>query len=140
MIRFIALLIALGAGTALYALAGGSNPASTEQAAMPITFINQQDAAKHIASGMQTIDVRSGREWNNGRIAGALHIPFQEIAQRLPASIGVETPVLLYCKSGGRASRAAKAIKALGYQQIFVLKPNGYAELQQALDAHRASQ
>ncbi|MEM7184612.1 MAG: rhodanese-like domain-containing protein [Spirochaetota bacterium] len=67
------------------------------------------------------VDVRTDREWQQGRIAGAKHIPIAELEGRL-SEIAKDKKVLLYCHSGGRSSRAAKLLVERGYKQVYNLK------------------
>ncbi|MGB1558224.1 MAG: rhodanese-like domain-containing protein, partial [Oceanococcaceae bacterium] len=38
-------------------------------------------------------------------------------------------PVLLYCRSGGRAEKAGQWLQQMGHTQVRVLRPGGFAEL-----------
>jgi rhodanese-related sulfurtransferase len=49
-----------------------------------------------------------------GRIAGATHIPLDELAQRA-GEIDKERPVVLYCRGGNRSSMATAALAEAGY-------------------------
>ena len=50
------------------------------------------------------------------------------------AALGLDPqePLLLYCKKGVRASRAANALAEQGFRKLRVLHPAGFAELQAA--------
>lgn len=66
---------------------------------------------------VQLIDVRTGFEWNRGHIAGAQHIPVDEIASRLQ-QIDRSRPVLLYCAAGGRSHYALEILKKAGFADV----------------------
>jgi phage shock protein E len=65
------------------------------------------------------IDVRSQVENQQSSISGHANIPHtqisREIAQLVPDK---NTPVILYCRSGGRAGKAKTALEDMGYTQV----------------------
>ncbi len=76
--------------------------------------VARDEAQKLIDDGAQVIDVRADHEWDVGRIAGATHLPLDELAQRA-GEIDKERPVLLYCRGGNRSTMAAAALADAGY-------------------------
>jgi rhodanese-related sulfurtransferase len=76
--------------------------------------VSRDEAQKLIDDGAQVIDVRADHEWEAGRIAGATHLPLDELAQRA-GEIDKERPVLLYCRGGNRSTMAAAALADAGY-------------------------
>ena len=76
--------------------------------------VDRSEARKLIDDGAQLIDVRADHEWEAGRIAGASHIPLDELAQRA-GEIDKERPVVLYCRGGNRSSMATAALAEAGY-------------------------
>ena len=79
--------------------------------------VDREEARKLLAGGAQLIDVRSDHEWEAGRIAGASHIPLDELAQRA-GEIDKERPVVLYCRGGNRSSMATAALAEAGYDAV----------------------
>ncbi len=73
------------------------------------------------------IDVRTAEEFNNGHINGAINIDWYssnfstEIAQ-----LDKNTPVYIYCRSGGRSNKAAKKMLDKGFDEIIELQ-GGFA-------------
>jgi rhodanese-related sulfurtransferase len=63
------------------------------------------------------VDVRGDAAWEQGRIAGAIHIPHSEIAERAAAEIDPAVPVVVYCWSPGcnGGAKGALAFAKLGY-------------------------
>jgi rhodanese-related sulfurtransferase len=63
------------------------------------------------------VDSRGHSSWHQGRIAGAIHLPHAEIAERAPAEIPITTPVVVYCWGPGcnGSTRAALQFSKLGY-------------------------
>jgi molybdopterin/thiamine biosynthesis adenylyltransferase/rhodanese-related sulfurtransferase len=89
------------------------------------------------------VDVRRQNEWDAGRIPGALHVPLDELAERVEdAAPDRERPVLLYCATGNRSLRGARAMVELGYADVASVaggiedwRENGYpVELPAGLD------
>ncbi|HEY9309326.1 MAG TPA: rhodanese-like domain-containing protein [Microbacterium sp.] len=63
------------------------------------------------------VDVRGHEAWAQGRIRGAIHMPYREIAERAPREIDASTPVIVYCWSPGCNAGAKGALEfaKLGY-------------------------
>jgi rhodanese-related sulfurtransferase len=64
------------------------------------------------------IDSRGEAAWRQGRVAGAVHLPTAEIADRAPELLDAATPVVVYCWGPGcnGSTRAALAFSLLGYE------------------------
>ena len=62
------------------------------------------------------LDVREDDEWAAGHIAGAIHIPLQEI----PARLGdlPEGQTLVVCKVGGRSAKAVNYLAQQGFEVV----------------------
>jgi rhodanese-related sulfurtransferase len=58
------------------------------------------------------VDVRRPDEWEEGRIAGATHIPLDELQAR--SSEVPDGPVVFYCRTGDRSEMAAAAFRSAG--------------------------
>lgn len=76
--------------------------------------VSRDEAQKLIDDGAQLIDVRVEHEWEVGHIAGATHLPLDELPQRV-GEIDKERPVILYCRGGTRSTMAATALADAGY-------------------------
>ena len=76
--------------------------------------VSRDEAQKLIEDGAQVVDVRTDHEWEVGRIAGATHLPLDELAQRA-GEIDKDRPVVLYCRGGNRSTMAAAALADAGY-------------------------
>jgi rhodanese-related sulfurtransferase len=79
--------------------------------------VSREEARKLIEDGAQLVDVRVDHEWNAGRIAGATHLPLDELAERA-GEIDKERPVIVYCRGGNRSSMAAAALADAGYDAV----------------------
>ena len=72
---------------------------------------------------MLVLDVRSHREYREGHVPGAAHLPFWAVLARagqLRASR--DTPITVYCAHGPRAWIAKAALRARGYRRVSLLK------------------
>ncbi|WP_203579253.1 rhodanese-like domain-containing protein [Microbacterium hibisci] len=74
-------------------------------------------AAQKAGEQFVLVDVRGDEAWAQGRIRGALHMPYREIAERAPREIDPSTPVVVYCWSPGCNAGAKGAVEfaKLGY-------------------------
>jgi rhodanese-related sulfurtransferase len=79
--------------------------------------VSREEAQKLIDEGAQLVDVRVGHEWDAGHIAGATHLPLDELAERT-GEIEKERPVVLYCRGGNRSTMAAAALADAGYDAV----------------------
>jgi rhodanese-related sulfurtransferase len=76
--------------------------------------ISREEAQKLVEDGAQLVDVRAEHEWEAGRIAGAAHLPLDELVER-SGEIDEDRPVVLYCRGGNRSTMATEALAAAGY-------------------------
>jgi rhodanese-related sulfurtransferase len=74
-------------------------------------------ALQRAGKAVVVIDVRSDEAWTQGRIAGATHMHYNEIATRAPAEIPAGAEVVVYCWSPGCNAGAKGALEfaKLGY-------------------------
>ncbi len=87
---------------------------------------NVNEFTATLEKGYTLVDVRTPEEFSQGAIAGAKNISVTSFNFPLEITkLDKEKPVLIYCKSGSRSARAAVAMKALGFDQIYELK-GGY--------------
>lgn len=63
------------------------------------------------------VDVRSHAAWQQGRIPGAIHMPYQEMPARASAELDPAVPVVVYCWSPGcnAGHKGALALSRLGF-------------------------
>lgn len=69
------------------------------------------------------LDVRSRREFVNGHVPGARHIPFWILPARtseIPASQA--DPIVVYCGHGPRAYMAGAALRLSGFRRVVYLE------------------
>lgn len=79
------------------------------------------------------LDVRNVKEWEQGHISGALHIPLGQLPKRLN-EIPEEEPIVVYCASGFRSAIAASILQAQGIKDVVNLS-GGYNKWKQGAEA-----
>ena len=66
--------------------------------------------------GAVLLDVRDDVEFRGGHIPGSINIPIDRIGTVKDRIRDRRTPVFTYCLGGHRGGKAARALKAMGYQ------------------------
>ncbi len=74
-------------------------------------------AAQKAGEQIVVVDVRSAEAWAQGRVPGAVHLPYREIPSRASAEIPADSTVVVYCWSPGCNAGAKGALEfaRLGY-------------------------
>ncbi len=85
-----------------------------------IAEIDTEEAARRIAGGGTVIlDVREPDEFEQGTLAGVVHIPRGHLEAQVETRIvDKSAPVIVYCAGGVRSAFAAKTLQELGYQDV----------------------
>jgi rhodanese-related sulfurtransferase len=91
--------------------------ASETPAAAETNEVDREEARALLEKGAQLVDVRVGHEWEAGRIAGATHLPLEELPERV-GELDRERPVVLYCRGGTRSTMATDALSEAGYDAV----------------------
>jgi rhodanese-related sulfurtransferase len=75
-------------------------------------------AARKAGENVVVVDVRSEEAWAQGRVAGAVHMHYSEIAARAAAELPTDADVVVYCWSPGCNAGAKGALEfaRLGYR------------------------
>lgn len=82
------------------------------------------------------IDVRTAEEFAAGALPGALRIGHEEIAAQITSlAPDLNTPIVLYCRSGRRSALAEASLRELGYRNL--INAGGYSELKLALEKRK---
>jgi len=68
-----------------------------------------------LGEDVQIVDVRYPNEWEAGRIEGAVHIPLDDLDDRLD-QIDRSRRVVTVCRSGDRSTNAAELLVAEGFR------------------------
>ncbi|MBD7958021.1 sulfurtransferase [Microbacterium sp. Sa4CUA7] len=74
-------------------------------------------ASQQAGDSFVLVDVRSDEAWAQGRIPGALHMPYRDIVRRAPLELDPTVPVVVYCWSPGcnAATKGAREFATAGF-------------------------
>lgn len=75
--------------------------------------------------GMAVLDVRSHKEYEQGHIPGAVHVPLAEIGDKVK-KLKKDKETVVYCRSGNQSIWAIKRLMGMGYKNLYNLK-GGYS-------------
>lgn len=87
------------------------------------------------AGKAQIVDVREQAEWNDGHVAGAIHLPKSQLDNKakvaeLVKKLDKNKIIYTHCKAGGRALACGELLKKEGFD-VRPLKP-GFSQLIEA--------
>jgi phage shock protein E len=91
---------------------------------------------ENVKSGKaQIVDVREQAEWNDGHVAGAIHLPKSQLDNKakvaeLVKKLDKNKIIYTHCKAGGRALACGELLKKEGFD-VRPLKP-GFSQLIEA--------
>ncbi|HUJ18834.1 MAG TPA: rhodanese-like domain-containing protein [Nitrospirota bacterium] len=74
--------------------------------------------------GMVLLDVRTNKEYEQGHIPGAVHIPLSEIGDKIK-KLKKDKELVVYCRNGSQSIWAIKRLMGMGYKNLANLK-GGY--------------
>jgi molybdopterin/thiamine biosynthesis adenylyltransferase/rhodanese-related sulfurtransferase len=83
-----------------------------------IREVTPEDVAARLGR-VTLLDVREPDEYEQGALAGALHVPRGQLEFSIEGRITDKTtPIAVYCAGGTRSAFAAKTLQELGYQDV----------------------
>lgn len=93
-----------------------------------VTNISIAQADALLEEGLVVMDVRTPGEFNEGHLPEAVNIDWMgdSFDAQVQAQIQKDTPVLVYCQSGGRSAKAVAKLEVLGYTKIYHMR-EGYS-------------
>ena len=68
--------------------------------------------------GAILLDVRTPQEYREGHIPGSQNITLQTIDKVRTVAENKDTPLYVYCRSGGRSSQAVQLLRQMGYRNV----------------------
>ena len=80
-----------------------------------VSTVQPKEVAARLAEGWTLLDVRNDDEWADGRIAGSVHIPMDQLMQRLDE---VDDRVVCVCAVGARSARVAQFLNVQGREAV----------------------
>ena len=89
-----------------------------------IELIGLDEARDEVeAGGARLIDVREPHEWDEAHLERAEHVPQVELLERIDELVPDSSQrLVLYCRTDNRSSRAADALRGLGYENVAVMR------------------
>jgi len=87
--------------------------------------MSPESLASQIADGQAPVvlDVRSKKEFDEGHVPGAIHLPFWRVGSQWHTLAPLrENPVVVYCGHGPRAYIAGAALKRRGFTKVSCLE------------------
>lgn len=86
-------------------------------------FLESSDINRDVAQfrgteGAMLLDVRGADEYAEGHIPGSVNIPLQILPTKQGLPEDLDTPIFVYCRSGGRSRRAAAFLEKAGYRHV----------------------
>lgn len=92
--------------------------------------IKKRQINELLEKGAIILDVRTQKEWDNGHIKHARHIPLDELKNRIGELKKLKKPVITCCASG---ARSAKAAEYLNLHNIIATNGGGWLSLNKKL-------
>ena len=80
-----------------------------------VATVQPSQVAARLNEGWTLLDVRTDDEWADGRIAGSVHIPMDQLMYRLDE---VDDRVVCVCAVGARSARVAQFLSSQGREAV----------------------
>ncbi|MFL1013135.1 rhodanese-like domain-containing protein [Flavisericum labens] len=90
----------------------------------------KRQVQRYLDKGALILDVRSKKEWDAGHIEGAMHVPLDNLTEKVDKIKRLNKPVIVCCQSG---VRSAKAAKFLNLNNIDATNGGGWISLKSKL-------
>ncbi|HKN09419.1 MAG TPA: molybdopterin-synthase adenylyltransferase MoeB [Pseudomonadota bacterium] len=92
-----------------------------DEARAQIKQIDVEEARRMMERrGTVVIDVRESDEWRQGHLSNAVGIPRGFLELRIEEKVpDRKTPIIVHCAAGARALLAARALRELGYENLY---------------------
>lgn len=81
--------------------------------------LSPQELAQEIAAGQKLVllDVRGEDELEISKMEGIVHIPMQDVPERI-SELDAEADTVVICRSGGRSARVAAFLLQNGFTKV----------------------
>ena len=81
-----------------------------------VEAVASADVDELVAAGALLLDIRDKDEFDNGHIAGALHVSRGKLEMNIEAAIpDLQTSILCYCNANNRGALSADSLRSMGY-------------------------
>jgi hydroxyacylglutathione hydrolase len=84
---------------------------------VPVVQEIDVDTLESRSAETMVLDVREPEEYEQGHVPGAINLPQADLASRLD-ELPHDCPLVLVCRSGARALRAAQFLRQVGFEQV----------------------
>jgi hydroxyacylglutathione hydrolase len=101
-----------------YVVGAGAFGPSITLMRLPALSPEELFAKMQARDAIHVLDVREPSEWEQGFIAGARHIPMNNVLQRID-QLPKETPIAIACAGGQRSSLIASLLLTRGFTKLF---------------------
>jgi len=91
---------------------------------------NKKQVNYFLKRGAVILDVRTEREWNEGHLPNAIHVPLNKLKDYIEEIKRINKPIIAHCKSGGRSAKATKLLK---FYNIEAVNGGGIGDLQKLI-------
>ncbi len=71
--------------------------------------------------GMVLLDVRTNKEYEQGHIPGAVHVPLTDLGDKIK-KLKKDREIVVFCQNGNRSIWAIKRLMGMGYKNLYNLK------------------
>jgi hydroxyacylglutathione hydrolase len=97
-----------------------------ERAVQRIETLDVEGLARRLdgAGGPAVLDVRGVEEFAAGHIPGSLHVPYEQLGERL-AELPRDRPIAAICKAGKRSGLAASILQREGFDDVMHVSRGG---------------
>jgi glyoxylase-like metal-dependent hydrolase (beta-lactamase superfamily II)/rhodanese-related sulfurtransferase len=75
------------------------------------------------------LDVREDDEWEEGHVAGSLHVPYYDLRNGVPARLRNGREIAVACSAGNRSSIAASLLRREGLDNVIHVADGGVQDL-----------
>jgi len=77
-----------------------------------------------LKKGIVILDVRTDKEFAQGHVPGAVHVPLTDIGEKVK-KLKKDKDIVVFCQNGNRSIWAIKRLMGMGYKNLYNLK-GGY--------------
>ena len=88
--------------------------------------VKKRQVEQYLENGAIILDVRTQREWDGGHIENSVHIPLDELNNRVHEVKALNKSFIVCCESG---IRSAKAAKFLNLNNIDAINGGGWVSI-----------
>lgn len=92
----------------------------------------KRQVEQYIENGALILDVRTQREWDKDHIENSVHIPLNELNNRVNEVKALGKPIIACCESG---VRSAKAAKFLNLNNIDAINGGGWVSVKNKIQS-----